>query len=115
MTDLSWIESRGTRALYIPPDYRPLYQVKGSGESSVRSIEITRSASTSPIATTTIAVRSRTDRIWMTKFSETEFEKEIANGVKDSDTKTKRVLARAFDEDSEHERRDKRGKRTSDE
>jgi hypothetical protein len=51
----------------------------------------------------------------MTKFSETEFEKEIANGVKDSDTKTKRALARAFDEDSEHERRDKRGKRTSDE
>lgn len=86
ITDFSWIEFKGKRALYVPPDFRPFYLKTGEdGEKLVHSVDITRSASTSLIATTTIAVRSRTNKTWMTKLSETEFEKETMSGVNSSD------------------------------
>ncbi|CAI7650785.1 unnamed protein product [Penicillium pancosmium] len=105
ITDFSWVEYKGKRVLYIPPDYRPSYRdVEGGGVSFVRNIETTRSASTSPVATTTIAVQSRTGKIWLTKLSETEFDKERVNSVKSSDTmEIKRVVT--FDEDTGHKRR----------
>ncbi|KAJ5392297.1 hypothetical protein N7509_007787 [Penicillium cosmopolitanum] len=103
--DLSWIEFKGKRAFYIPPDYRPFYRGSWAG-GDVYNIDITRSASTSPVATTTMAVRSRTGRIWMTKLSETEFEKETMNGVNSSDTMKKSLAA--LDKKAEHERKRRR-------